>query len=294
MSIGCNILVIYGNANNKLLATKLICNRQVDQKQTKTKKRNCKKRTLLTKKHQCDRLIIVMYKERCAVLETNKIKGVYKRNDGRWEARYVKGYSEKGRAVYGAVYGQSKEEVIAKRNALFPLNGNALPKMSGMNLLILGAGSHGQSIKEIAESLRVFQKIAFLDDEVIGEDIVGKCTDALELKDEYPCAFVAIGDNELRKKYATYLKECRFLIPNIISPVATISKDAKIGEGVAIMPQCTVNNAEIGDFCILASNSLVNYGCKIGDYSRIDCGGIVMRGCSVKSGTLVVSGEVIG
>ena len=139
----------------------------------------------------------------------------------------------------------------------------------------------------------MFQKISFLDDKVIGENIIGKCSDALKFKDEYPCAFVAIGDNELRKKYATYLKECNFLLPNIISPVATISKGAIIGEGVAIMPQSTISNAKIGDFCILASNSLVNYGCEVGEYTHIDCGGIITKGIKLQSGTFVKSGEVV-
>ena len=164
---------------------------------------------------------------------------------------------------------------------------------NSMNFLILGAGSHGQSIKEIAENLRVFKKIAFLDDDQKGDDIIGKCTDAIKLRDEYPCAFVAIGDNKLRRKYAKYLKECGFLIPNIVSPAAEISKDAIIGEGVAIMPRATISNAEIGDFCILASNSLVNYGCKTGECSRIDSSGIVSKGYSLPKETLVKIGEVI-
>lgn len=225
-------------------------------------------------------------------LVTEKIKGVYKRNDGRWEARYVKGYSENGRAMYGAVYGQTKEDVIKKRNDIFCVGGEETQPPVRMNLLILGAGSHGQSVKEIAESLRVFQKISFLDDKETGEEIIGKCSDALKFKDEYPCAFVAIGDNEVRRKYATFLKDCNFLIPNIISLAANISKDAKIGEGVVIMPQSTVGNAEIGDFCILASNSLVNYGCTIGAYCHIDCGGIILKGNTLKNGTTVESGKV--
>lgn len=226
-------------------------------------------------------------------MDTKKVKGVYKRNDGRWEARYVKGYSEYGRAMYGAVYGQTEDEVIEKRNAIYSATEEEKPQPVKMNLLILGAGSHGHSVKEIAESLRVFHKIAFLDDKETGEDIIGKCSDALKFKDEYPCAFVAIGNNEVRRKYAIFLKECNFLIPNIISPAAIISKDAKIGEGVAIMPQSTISNAEIGDFCILSSNSLVNYGCIIGGYSHIGCGGIITKGKKTPAGLRVKDGEVV-
>ena len=232
-------------------------------------------------------------KERYTVLEVKKIKGVYKRKDGRWEARYVKDYAENGRAVYGAVYGQSEQEVIEKRNYLLVVKEEENRKPAKMNLLILGAGSHGHSVKEIAESLHVFQKISFLDDNKTGEGIIGKCSDAVKFKEEYPCAFVAIGNNEIRKKYASFLRKCNFLIPNMISPVANISRDAKIGEGVVVMPQSTISKAEIGDFCILSSNSLVNYGCKIGDYSHIGCGGIITKGKEMPDGLWVTDGEVV-
>ncbi len=228
-------------------------------------------------------------------MSSNDKKYVYKRKDGRWEARYKKGYDSEGRPVYGSLYGVSEQQVIARRNEKLAIIGtvDGTQRENNMNLLILGAGSHGQSVKEIAENLRVFKKIAFLDDNQKGDDIIGKCTDAIKLRDEYPCAFVAIGDNALRRKYAKYLKECGFLIPNIVSPAAEISKDAIIGEGVAIMPRATISNAEIGDFCILASNSLVNYGCKIGECSRIDSGGIVSKGYNLPKETLVKTGEVI-
>ena len=32
---------------------------------------------------------------------------IYKRKDGRWEGRYIKGYNETGRAVYGFVYAKT-------------------------------------------------------------------------------------------------------------------------------------------------------------------------------------------
>lgn len=220
---------------------------------------------------------------------------VYERKDGRWEARYKKGISEQGKTIYGSVYGESREEVIRKRAALtFESSQERISYPTQLNLLILGAGSHGKNVKEIAESLRVFKKISYLDDKATGEDILGKCKDALMFRSEYGCAFVAIGNNELRKKYAGFLKERKFILPNIISPAATVSPNAKLGEGIAILPQSTVNESEIGDFCILASNSLVNNGVKLGAYSHIDCGGIVLKNTKVPEGTTVESGEIYG
>lgn len=219
-------------------------------------------------------------------------KLVYQRSNGKWEARYKKGVSEKGKILYGTVYGNTKEEAIRRREEVLGYNPEAPIEHTRLNLLILGAGTHGKDVKDIAEGLRVFNKIAFLDDHKTGEDIIGKCKDALKYKSEYPCAFIAIGNNKIRKKYAKLLKDCKFLIPNIISPSATISPNAVIGEGVVVMPQSTIGSSTIGDFAILASNCLVNSNSKLGDYVHIDCGGIVLKDSKVDDGTQVKSGEI--
>lgn len=43
-------------------------------------------------------------------------ENIYKRKDGRWEARYPKNYSAKGNVIYGSVYGQTYNEAKYKRN----------------------------------------------------------------------------------------------------------------------------------------------------------------------------------
>jgi len=79
------------------------------------------------------------------------------RKDGRYEARYVKGRDENGKIIYGYCYGHSYEEAETKRDALMGRE----YVMRDLNLLILGAGSHGEEVMELAQSLRVFQKIRF-------------------------------------------------------------------------------------------------------------------------------------
>lgn len=223
----------------------------------------------------------------------NNEKGIYERKEGRWEARFKVGIDDKGRAVYRSVYAKTKEEVIARRRAIL---GDEDPDHvlmnTRLNLLILGAGTHGHDVYEIAKEMRVFYKISFLDDNVTGENIIGKCSDILNYKQQYPCAFIAIGDNKKRKKLATMLRDYHFLIPSIVSPAANVSSKANIGEGVAILPQATVSEAKIGDFCILASNSLVNGGAEIGDFSHIDSAGIVTKGKKIPEETAVGVGEI--
>ena len=224
----------------------------------------------------------------------DKEKYIYKRKDGRWEARYIKGISEGGKVQYGYIYGTSEEEVTERRRNIIGESGKLPNIPKKLNLLILGAGSHGRNIKEIAESLRIFNKISFLDDNANGDDIIGTCKEAIKFRNEYICAFVAIGDNKRRRMLAEFLKDRNFITPSIIATSANISPNAVIGEGVVIMPNCTVNESVVGDFCILASNSLVNNGATIGSFSHIDCGGIVLKGKKVPENTLVGSGEIYG
>ena len=222
-----------------------------------------------------------------------KEKLVYQRKDGRWEARYKKGLSPEGRALYGAVYGATREEVLEKRREITGrANSVTIKDPTEMRLLILGAGTHGKDVYEIAKSLHIFTEIFFLDDQAKGEDIIGKCRDAVRFRKNFPCAFIAIGDNRIRKKYAKLLKDCGFLMPSIVSPEASVSGNAKVGRGTAVLPQARVGEAEIGDCCILASNSLVNSGARVESFCHVNSGGMVLKGQKVPEGTEVRNGEI--
>ena len=54
-------------------------------------------------------------------------ENIYKRKDGRWEGRYIKGRSPDGKAQYGYVYARSYQEVRARlqRTVGRTLNGGA-------------------------------------------------------------------------------------------------------------------------------------------------------------------------
>lgn len=42
-------------------------------------------------------------------------ENIYKRKDGRWEARYIYSYDAEGKAKYNSVYGISRQEAKQKR-----------------------------------------------------------------------------------------------------------------------------------------------------------------------------------
>ena len=111
--------------------------------------------------------------------ETN----VRQRKDGTYEARYKIGRNKEGRIAYASCYGKTYEAAIEKREKAFEerlINNN--PPV-GLNLLILGAGSHGQEVREIAESLHIFQKIDYLDDDTNKAEAIGVWGDFEKFKD---------------------------------------------------------------------------------------------------------------
>lgn len=228
---------------------------------------------------------------------------VYQKKNGRWEARFLAGYdAATGKGIYKSVYGASREEAVALREQKIASvtetdNHIASPSEPHLNLLILGAGSHGRNICEIAAQLGVFERIAFLDDKVeqIGQyPVLGKCSDAVKYRSEYPCAFVAIGDVKQRMKWVSCLKKYRYMFPRLISPAAHVSSSAIIGEGTCVLPEATVNAAtRIGAFCILANRVIVDADAMLGDFVHLDNGAVVDKRAKVYDGFMAEAGMII-
>lgn len=68
---------------------------------------------------------------------SKKGENIYRRKDGRWEARYIKGYGETGKIRYGSCYGKSyreaREKLLQIKSA--QLGGNPMPDNVGRHRL---------------------------------------------------------------------------------------------------------------------------------------------------------------
>ena len=71
-------------------------------------------------------------------------ENIWKRKDGRWEARYVKGRDSKGKAIYASVYAKTYAEVKKKRE-------DALQKLKAHPFSSLPAKSLGVIIQDYLE-----------------------------------------------------------------------------------------------------------------------------------------------
>lgn len=95
--------------------------------------------------------------------------------------------------------------------------------------------------------------------------------------------FVAIGDNQLRRRVQTELS-ARLRPPlNAVHGSAVISSSARLGHGVLVGPRAVVNAFSfLGDGVICNSASVVEHECEVGDFAHI-CPAAVLAG-NVKVG----------
>ena len=170
------------------------------------------------------------------------------------------------------------------------------------SLLILGAGQYGTVVKEIAESTRLFDRIAFLDDSFdpqkpVHSDAalcIGTLEDVGSFLFDYPFAVVAIGDPKIRKQWIQQLLKAGFEVPAIISPYAFVGRTAKVQSGTIVEPMAVVHeNASVGVGCLVSAGAVVNHNATVSDYCHIDCNAVVARGAFVPPGVKVPSGTVV-
>lgn len=200
--------------------------------------------------------------------------------------------------------GIKQPNVLAKRFAeylsadLSSVAGSTAPQPSEaqprhMNLLILGAGSQGHVVRETAEAIGIFEEIAFLDDNLELPGVLDTLANFRNYLEAFPVAFVAIGDNELRRTLIERLEQAGFIVPVLRHPTATISPTAKAGAGTIFEAKTIVNaSVNIGKGVILASASIVDHGATVGDYVHLAAGAMVQKGAKVPDGIKVSSGTI--
>ena len=165
---------------------------------------------------------------------------------------------------------------------------------AGMNLLILGAGSQGPVVKEIAEALGIFSRIAFLDDDPDNALAIGPLSDYRELRGEFTAAIPSFGDSVLRREFFDKLSRAGYAIPRLIHPSATISKsNVSLGVGVVVEAKVIIaNDVTVGDNVILSAGCVLDRECVIEADSHVGCACTVTRGSRVPAKMRVPAGSV--
>lgn len=123
-------------------------------------------------------------------------------------------------------------------------------------IVILGAGEQSQVIANIFK-LNGYLNFVYLDDKQSKYCITkGKLEDYKKYKEEL--FFIAIGNNNLRKKWFQKLKKNGVSFANALHPTAYLEKGVTLGENVMIGAKSYINiNTVIKD------NVIINNGCLI-------------------------------
>lgn len=190
------------------------------------------------------------------------------------------------------------------------------------NILLIGSSGHAKVVIDIVEKEKCYQIIGLIDafrkvgETTIGYDVLGTEADIPDLveKNNITGFLVAIGDNSIREKVVTNIKETCPYVPFVsaIHPTASIGKDVTIGCGTVIMAGAVVNSCcNVGEFCIINTNASLDHdsfmenfsslaprvstggNCTIGNFTAIGIGAILRHGISIGNDTVIGAGSLV-
>jgi sugar O-acyltransferase (sialic acid O-acetyltransferase NeuD family) len=106
--------------------------------------------------------------------------------------------------------------------------------------------------------------------------------------------FISIGDNRRRKKVFEKLTALNCEIINAIHPLSIVSSSVKLGKGVLIAANATINPlCTIGDGVICNTSSSIDHNCRLGDFSHICPGSVICGDVEVGKSTFIGANSVV-
>lgn len=166
-------------------------------------------------------------------------------------------------------------------------------------VIVIGAGGHAKVIGEIIQSCQDIL-IGYLDDNQVGEGIIGTTADIQKIheQDEEIEFIIGIGNNKIRNKIYKEYPQMNYY--TAIHSSAIISPSAKIGAGSVIMANVVINaNSIVGENCIVNTATVIEHDCtiengvhlsycvtigaesKIGKEAYLDMGAIINRNVTI-------------
>lgn len=190
------------------------------------------------------------------------------------------------------------------------------------NIVVIGSSGHAKVVIDIVEREGRYKIAGLLDryrkvgEQTLGYPVFGQGGDLPQLTTRHALkgAIVAIGDNFIRSKEAARVREVCPDLPFVsaIHPKASIAKSVSVGEGSVIMAGAAMNPCcSIGRFCVLNTNSSLDHdsvmedfsslapraatggNCRIGAYSAVGIGAVLINGILVGEHTVIGAGSTV-
>lgn len=182
-------------------------------------------------------------------------------------------------------------------------------------IIILGTGGNCIDILDTLNDInearreRVYECVGFLDDnaETHGREILGvRVLGALGSAPNYTDCFFVNGIGSVRtffkkREIITRTQLPRERFETIVHPTASVSRTARLGNGVVIFQHVTLTyNVTIGDHVIVLPATVLSHDDVIGDYTTI-AGGVCLSGnvrvgeaCYIGSNASIKDGVTLG
>jgi sugar O-acyltransferase (sialic acid O-acetyltransferase NeuD family) len=175
--------------------------------------------------------------------------------------------------------------------------------MTKKSLILIGGGGHCKSCIDIVENTGEWNIKGILDTKLsIGEfvldyPVIGNDDDLLKLINDDNYFLITVGQIKsagIRKRLYIDLKKKLAKIATVISPFATVSKHAIIGEGTVVHHHSIINaNATIGDNSIINTAANVEHDTRIGNNTHISTGCIINGSVIIGNECFIGSGCII-
>lgn len=161
-------------------------------------------------------------------------------------------------------------------------------------LIVYGAGGHGQVVAEFAHAAG-WRVLGFIDDRPPGTTVNGlPVLERAILTQRRATLAIAIGDNRTRQRLTLECRDLGHSFLTLIHPTASISPSARLGTGVFVGPFAVINPfAQIGDGVIVNTAAVVEHHVRLGDFAHVAPRSVVAGGASVGALTLIGTGASI-
>ncbi len=171
------------------------------------------------------------------------------------------------------------------------------------SIILVGAGGRAKSCADVIERGAAYQiaGVVGLRSEIghlcLEYPVIADDSDLSRLAAIYPNALVCLGQiksPEPRIRLFEQVRAAGFAMPAIISPLAMVSRHARIGAGSIVMHGAIVNaGAIVGRNCIVNSQALIEHDAVVGDHCHISTKATLNGGVHVGEGSFVGSGALI-
>lgn len=170
-------------------------------------------------------------------------------------------------------------------------------------LILIGGGGHCRACIDVIQMQGVFEIEGIIDvQENLGKKIEGY---SIIGTDKDIGKYAAVGFNFLitvgfitsanvRIKLFDTIQKAGGNLVNIISPLAYVSRSARLGQGNIIMHHAIVNaGTVIGDNCIINTKALIEHDVAIADQVHVATTAVINGHCNVGSESMIGSGSIV-